>query len=128
MAAIPNIDGGVTLAVTGTALPFNLGGSVNHLDFEIFPKGNNDPNVEIYAGSVDSTGWQSARSTYGDNGNEESVGYPANTKCIYVRRWNGSAWVVELEANFNSYYTSGFKLNVITANSNYTVFVKARTD
>src|SRR6187549_2921920 len=123
---LTNTDGAFTLFTTGTAIAINIGGQPNHLDFEIHPKSNSDANVEIFAGSVDAGGYQSARSTYGDSGNEESVGFPSNTKCIYVRRWNGSAWVTELEATFHSFYASGFKLNCTTANSNYAIFVKAR--
>lgn len=125
---LTNIDGGFSAAVSGTAIAFNIGGQPNHLDFEIFPKNNSDANVEIYAGSVDSTGYQSCRSTFGDSGNEESVGFPGNTRCLYVRRWNGSSWVTELDASFNSYYASGFKLNIATSSTAYTVYVKARVD
>lgn len=125
-----NNFGGITLSTTGTgasAISFTgFGFNPNDLVFEVGAKNGASAVLTSSLGAVDSAGTGYVLTEYDDHAGN----YTYNTStsyCIWLRRHNGSTWIDELRASFHSFITDGFKLNVDVANSNYSVYVQARS-
>lgn len=123
-----NLDGSFTCATVGTGIGVTLGYAANHLDFRVGIPSGSQTKVQVFDGSVDSSGYQSCFSAVYDGTNEETKTYTSNTRCILVREFQSGSWVTVLDASFNSFTATGFKLNVAVGNSNYPVYVKSRKD
>lgn len=120
------VSGSFTLASTGTGIGITgLGINPTKLRFRIGARNDSSSNVQVYDGSVDSSGYSGCTSSFDDGTNRESKVFDANTRCIYVREFSGGAWVTRIDASFNSYVTGGFKLNVAAADPNFSVWVDA---
>lgn len=123
-----NSFGPLTLSVTGSgasARSFTgFGIDPNDLEFIVGAKSGNSANITKCDGAVDSAGTQFAVSSFVNASTRSNQTY--SDRCIQVWEHDGTNWNEVLQANFHSFITGGFKLNVTIANSNYQVFVKAR--
>lgn len=121
-----NNFGALTLSGTGTganARSFTgFGFDPNELEFTVGAKNGNSSLLNWCQGDVDSGGSQSCNTFFVNPNTRRSY----SDKVIEVWEHVGSTWTVVLEASFHSFITDGFKLNVVTANSDYQVFVRAR--
>lgn len=118
-----NTFGPVTLALTGLRTT-TIGIAPTSLRFIIGAKNSSSTVIQSAHGAVDSSGFQSVLTWYGDSTGFQST--TSTSKCISVwERVSGTLTEV-LSASFDSYTASGFKLNITTANSNYQVFIEAQ--
>lgn len=124
-----NSFGPITLTTTGSganARSFTgFGFDPSELEFEVGAKNNSSAHVNFSIGAVDSSDAQFCNSGYASTTITSRQSY--TDRCIQVWEYTGGNWVEVLQANFHSYITDGFKLNVTIANPSYQVFVKART-
>lgn len=120
-----NFDSTITLATAGTARNFTgFGFQPTHLTFRVCAKGATSASSAVFTyGTVDVTGYMTCTTTYSDSTGYQSKNY--TDRCVSVwERVSGTLTEV-LRANFNSFTADGFKLDVITQNANYQVFVEA---
>lgn len=118
-----NIAGTFTPFSTGTLTINTLGFDPNDLEFTVRARNGASGNIVVCTGTVDSAGNDFCTTAYIDGSNRTQNDF---AKCFVVWEYSGG-WSQVLVADFNSYVTGGFSLNVTTANSNYQVLVKART-
>lgn len=120
-----NFDSSITLGTAGTARNFTgFGFTPTHLTFRVCAKGATSASSAVFCyGTVDVTGYMTCTTTYGDSTGHQSKNY--TDRCVSVwERVSGTLTEV-LNANFHSFTSDGFKLNVTTQNANYDVFVEA---
>lgn len=119
-----NATGSITLNVAGTGRTFSgLSFQPTKLKFTVGANSGSSATQTFCTGAVDSGGTQWVITEYDDHAGN----YTYNTdqsNCVWLRK-HTSGWVDELKASFNSFTSDGFKLNVTTANANYSVFFEA---
>lgn len=121
-----NFKGGFTISASGVQTYSGVGFQGNDIDFVVGHKNGSTTSVDNGCeGSVDETGYQECKSRSRDNSNHFK-GIDSTSKCISVWEWNGSAFVEVLSAAWNSWTADGFKLNVTTPNSAYSVEARIR--
>lgn len=123
-----NLAGSFVLTTTGSNIAISgVGFEPNDLEFSVGAKSNESGAMQICRGYVDSAGNQFVLDDTGDQ-SDHMISVANNTHCILVREWNSgtSSYQNVLLADFSSFTSDGFRLNVTIANSNYTIFVKAR--
>jgi len=114
--------GAITLSSTGTAKSFPVGFQPTWAEFRVGQKSGTTETVNhLSLGEVDTTGYQYCTSTFTDASGSTTVNY--STKVVSHRERSGG--IVEvLSASFNSFYSTGIKLDVSIANSNYPVVLR----
>lgn len=121
-----NLAGVVTLGTAGNPITVTCGFQPNDVEFDVSAKLDQSGAIQTMHGYADAAGnqWVTDNTFDGTNRNSHNE---TSGRCIKVYEWNGTGYVVVLEAAFVSYVATGFKLNVITANTEYHVFFKARS-
>lgn len=121
-----NLDGGITLGTTGAARTFTgFGFTPTHLTFRVGAKSASSSVDQFCYGTVDSTGYMTYTSQFSDTTGAQSKA--GTNKCIVHYERVAGVITKVLEADFHSFTSDGFKLNVTTANSSYDVYVEAST-
>lgn len=122
--------GSITLGTSGTAKAFNVGFQPTWAEFMVCGKntGTTDAVLHCSEGAVDTTKYTYCASTYSDTtgaSSEMIVGDGTSIfKVVKQKERVGGAISTVLDADFNSFYSSGIKLNVNTPNTQYPVIVR----
>jgi len=123
-----NFNDAITIATTGTGasavsisgLPF----TPTSLKFVVSAKSNSSGVIQYCSGQVDSTGYMTFDSIYGDSTGFQSKAGTNKVISLY-ERVSGTLTEV-LNMSWHSYIASGFKLNVTATSTSYTIHLFAK--
>ena len=119
-----SVAGYVTFDQVDSELETNLGGEFT--DFEFIASGElDDPQTDIARSEGVAIGGFQGCDFIGSNGSLHRQ-FCLNDRIIKVQRYISSNWVTVLEVEFLEATSIGFLANVITANVDIPVLVKAR--
>ncbi len=120
-----NFFGGFTIVNTGVQTYSGVGFQGTEIEFFCGSKNGSSTSVDQQLiGSVDSTSYNQAKTWFRDSTGFKYIEY--TDRCISVwERVSGTLTEV-IRASFHSWTADGFKLNVTTANANYTIEARIR--
>lgn len=119
------VAGYVTFDEQDSDIEITLGAEYN--DFEFVASGQLDTNSSVRRTSegVALGGFQGCTVDCSNGSNHRNL--CLDDRIVKVQEYVSSSWVTVLEVAFIAKTSTGFRVNVITANANIPVLVKART-
>lgn len=120
-----SIAGYVTFDSVEAELEINLGGEYTDFEFDVAGYLDTAQSDLFSSRGVAIGGFQGVQFVGSNGSNHRSLAL--NDKIVKVQRYVSSSWVTVLEVEFLEPTSIGFKVNVITANVDIPVLIKART-